>query len=77
MEEPLEELMTVSQVARLCRLKPATVYSAVSRNLIPAVVLWKGKRRRVVRFRRQDVEEFIRDRTVPAKTFRCDRKESP
>ena len=71
MEEPLEELMTVSQVARLCRLKPATVYSAVSRNLIPAVVLWKGKRRRVVRFRRCDIETFIEDHTLRP-NVRCD-----
>jgi excisionase family DNA binding protein len=67
MEEQLETLLTVSQVARLCRLKPSTVYSAVSRNLIPAVVLWKGKRRRVVRFRRSDIDQLIRDRSVPAR----------
>lgn len=68
MDEPIEELMTVSQVARLCRLRPATVYSAVSRNLIPAVVLWKGKRRRVVRFRRCDIEAFIRERATSVGT---------
>ena len=67
MEQPLEDLMTVPQVARLCRVKPTTIYSAVSRNLIPAVVLWKGKRRRLVRFRRSDIQAFIEARTSPVK----------
>jgi len=64
MDQPMEDLLTVPQVAQLCRVKPTTIYSAVSRNLIPAVVLWKGKRRRLVRFRRKDIEEFIRARTM-------------
>jgi len=66
MDEELDSLLTVSQVAKICRLKRATVYSAVSRNLIPAVVLWKGQRRRVIRFRRSDIEAFIRERSLPA-----------
>jgi len=65
-EDTIESLLTVSQVAAICRLKRATIYRAVSENLIPAVVLWKGRRRRVVRFRRTDIEAFIRERSVPA-----------
>ena len=68
MEIPLDSLLTVAQVAKICHLRPATVYSAVSRNLLPAVILWKGRRRRVVRFRRADLERFIREHSLPAKT---------
>lgn len=63
MGDGLDPLLTVSEVASLCKLKPASIYNAVTRNLIPAVVLWKGKRRRVVRFRREDIEQFIRQRS--------------
>ena len=64
---PLDSLLTVAQVAEICHLRPATVYSAVSRNLLPAVILWKGRRRRVVRFRLEDLERFIRERSIPTK----------
>jgi excisionase family DNA binding protein len=67
MDDPIDSLLTVTQVAKLCRLKRSTVYSAVSRNLIPAVVLWKGRRRRVLRFHRSAVEAWLRERAIPAK----------
>ncbi len=64
MDESDDTLLTVAHVAKLYSLKRATVYSAVSRHLIPAVILWRGKRRRVIRFRRTDIDQFLRDRTV-------------
>ncbi len=67
MGDRLDPLLTVSEVASLCKLKPASIYSAVTRNLIPAVVLWKGKRRRVVRFRQSDLEQFIQQRSLRTK----------
>jgi len=62
-----DRLLTVEELAELCSLKRSSIYAAVSRNLIPAVVLWRGRRRRVVRFRRSDVERWLEDRTVPAR----------
>ena len=60
------QLMTAEEVARLLRLKPATVYEAAAAGRIPCVRLWKGFRRHLVRFRREDIAKLIRDRTFPA-----------
>ena len=66
MDDDIDSLLKVSDVTRICRLKRSTVYSAVSRGLIPAVILWKGRHRRVVRFRKSDVEEWLRKRSTCA-----------
>jgi excisionase family DNA binding protein len=60
-----DSLLTAQEVADLLRVRPVTVYAAAARGRIPCVTLWKGKRRNLVRFRREDVEEFIRLRSVP------------
>jgi len=54
-----EELLTAREVADLLRVKPVTVYSAADRGLIPCVRLWTGRRRSLVRFRREDIEAVI------------------
>ena len=56
-------LLTARQVAELLNLKPVTVYAAASRGQIPCVRLWEGRRRGLVRFRREDIDRLIRDRT--------------
>ena len=58
-------LLTVEEVAQLLRLKPSTVYQAASEGRIPSVKLWKGRRRTLVRFRRDDILQFIHSRQVP------------
>ena len=65
-DEPDVQLITVEEVSRLLRLKPATVYEAAAEGRIPCVRLWKGRRKALIRFRRADIEAFIHDRTVPA-----------
>jgi len=65
-ERGMETLLTVQQVAELLAVRPSTVYDAVYRGVLPTVRLWEGRRRALVRFRRTDIEEFIRQRaTVP------------
>ena len=59
MEKPL---VKAEQVARLLNIKLSTVYDAVARGRIPAVRLWKGRRRPLLRFRPEDIEELIRAR---------------
>jgi excisionase family DNA binding protein len=61
------QLLTVEEVSRLLCIKPATVYEAAAAGRIPCVKLWRGRRKSLVRFRRSDIEEFIRERTLPAK----------
>jgi len=63
----MEPLLTADDVARILNVKVSTVYDGVYRGLIPAVRIWKGRRRTLIRFRRSDIEEFIRERTVTAK----------
>ena len=58
-----EPLLTAKDVATLLNIRKSTVYDAVEKGRLPAVSLWKGKRRTFLRFRRSDIEEFIRQRT--------------
>ena len=58
-EEVLDALMVAEEVAELLRLKPATVYEAAADGRIPCVRLWKGRRKAVVRFRREEIEKLL------------------
>ena len=57
------ELLDARIVARLLSLKVSTVYAAVKTGKLPYIVLWAGKKRPLIRFRRSDIEAFVRDRT--------------
>ena len=61
-----DQLMTAEQVAHLLLLKPSTIRDAARRGKIPCVRLWTGKRKTLLRFKRSEIEQFIRERTVPA-----------
>lgn len=60
-----ESLISIEDVARRLGIRPSTVRAGVKRGVIPAIVLWQGKRRSLVRFRAEDIEQLIRDRVVP------------
>jgi len=59
-----DQLLTSEQVAELLHVKPQTVRDAAWRGKLPCVRLWSGKRKTLLRFKRADIEEFIRSRTV-------------
>ena len=61
-----DSLLTAEEVSRLLRVKPATVYAAAAKGRIPTVRLWEGRRKALLRFRREDIQELIRKRTQPA-----------
>ena len=65
-----EEMLSVEEVAMRLGVKPSTVRSGVKRGLLPAVVLWRGKRRSLIRFKSSDIDQVIRERSVPAKIER-------
>ncbi len=46
----------------MLRVSPSTIYSWVQTGNFPAVVLRKGARKSVVRFRLEAIEQFIADR---------------
>lgn len=64
--ETTETLLDAKAVARWLNLAPSTIYDQAARGIIPHIRLWRGARRTVVRFRREDVEDFIRKRAVSA-----------
>ena len=57
------QLKTAEEVARRLRVKPATVYEVAAKGRIPCVRLWEGNRRALIRFREDDIERLIVDRT--------------
>ena len=61
--EEAARLMTAEEVAQRLRIKPATVYEAASKGRIPCVRLWEGNRRALIRFRCEDIEQLINERT--------------
>ncbi len=59
-----EALLDAPTVARWLKVATTTVYEQAARGVLPHIRLWKGARRTLIRFRRSDVEQFIRTRTV-------------
>jgi excisionase family DNA binding protein len=57
------ELLEARIVARMLNLRVSTIYAAVKAKRLPHVVLWAGRKRPLIRFRRADIEAFVRDRT--------------
>ena len=58
--DTLGPLLTARDVARILKLKLATVHAAAADGRIPCVRIWQGKRRALVRFRREDLEAIVR-----------------
>ena len=61
-----DALLTAKQVARTLNIRPATVYAAAAAGRIPYVRLWKGRRRALIRFRRIDIDQLVRERLYPS-----------
>ena len=61
-------LLTAQQVAELLNVKAKTVYAAAEAGRIPCVRLWQGKRRSLLRFSREAIENagdgFLHPRQV-------------
>ena len=60
----MARLLSVKEVAVRLGVRPSTVRAGVKRGLIPAVILWKGRRRSLIRFRAEDVERIIEERAT-------------
>jgi excisionase family DNA binding protein len=59
-----EPLLTPEQVAEILAVKPQTVRDAVWRGKLPCIRLWSGRKRSLIRFRRSEIEAFLRTRTT-------------
>jgi len=61
-------LLTAEEVASLLRIKVPTVYDAAARGNLPVVRLWVGKKRSLIRFRREEIEQLIAGSTLPRRS---------
>lgn len=52
-------LMTAQEVALLLNIQVSTVYAAAADGRLPSVRLWEGKRRALLRFRRDEVDRLV------------------
>jgi len=55
-------LLTVPQVAEMLAVSSSAVYSWAAEGYLPSVVMGRGSRKPVVRFRAEAIEQFIADR---------------
>lgn len=53
------DLLKAEEVAALLRIRVSTVYDAAARGDLPSICLWRGTRRSLIRFRRQDIERLL------------------
>jgi excisionase family DNA binding protein len=60
----MDELLTSEEVAALLKVKAQTVRDAAWRGKLPCIRLWSGKKKTLLRFKRSEIEQFVRDRTV-------------
>ena len=54
------DLLLPREVAVILRLKVNTIYEAAADGRLPHVLIWRGGRKRLLRFRRSDVEALLR-----------------
>ena len=55
-------LLMATNVANILNMKVSTVYAAAADGRIPCVRLWKGRRRSLLRFRREDIDRLIHEK---------------
>ncbi len=58
-----KEFYTVKELAELLCVKPLTIYRMVQRQELPFYKIGRS-----VRFRRDDIEEYLRSRRMPTKS---------
>ena len=57
-----EYLLAAHEAARLLNIKPATLYDWAKKGLVPHIRILAGKKRPVLRFRREELLQFIEKR---------------
>ena len=65
MDSP-NKLLDADEAAALLKVKRGTVYDWAKKNVLPHIRILAGEKRPVIRFRRSDIEQFLKDRTQSA-----------
>lgn len=66
----MEFLLRAKDVAKILNIRPSTVYDLAHRGILQHVRITQGTRRCLIRFRASDIEQLLRDRTVPSQSER-------
>ena len=61
-----ETLLDANQAAPLIKVAPKTLYDWAKKGVFPHIRILADKKRPVIRFRRSDIEQFLKDRTQNA-----------
>ncbi len=54
-----DSLLLPREVAAMLRLKVNSIYAAAAAGKLPAVRLWRGRRKSLLRFKRSEIEQLI------------------
>lgn len=60
-----EHLLRAHQVAEMLNTRVSTIYALCRRGELVHIRLGEGRRRPLIRFRREELESFLRQRTIP------------
>lgn len=61
----MESLLRPAQVAELLNVRPSTLYALCYRGVLPYIRIRQGKRRPLLRFKQQDIEQFLQKNAIP------------
>ena len=70
----VEPLWTINDAADFLRSRPSTLYARAAQGKLPHIVLWEGRRKKVIRFDPEALREFVRQNSVPVKSGTSVRK---
>lgn len=59
-----ERLLHARDIAAMLNIRPSTVYALCRRGELVHIRLSQGRRRPLIRFSREAIERFLRDRSV-------------
>ncbi len=63
----MDSLLRAKDIARILNLRPSSVYALAHRGVLPYIRIKQGARRSLIRFRATDIENLLRERTVPSR----------
>jgi excisionase family DNA binding protein len=62
----MDSLLRAGDVARILNIRPSTVYDLAHRGILQHIRITQGSRRCLIRFRVSDIDQLLRERTLPA-----------
>ena len=65
--DELASLLTPEEAASALKIKVGTVYDWAAKGVLPHIRILAGKRRPVIRFRKEDLDRFLQERVVPSR----------